>query len=570
MKPEILEKLRACFQGDMYTDPAVLNEYSHDASVCEIIPQVVVCPKTAADIQSIVRFVSENKPENPELSITVRSAGTDMSGAPIGESIIIDVNKYIKGIISWGQIKKGNGKVGIENEDSLDVTVLPGTFYRDFEKETMSRGFFLPSYPASRLINTVGGMVGNNSAGEKTLVYSQTEKYVKMLKVILQDGNEYFIKPISRIDLEKKISLGGVEGDLYKKIWKLVSENVDEIAMAKPVTSKNSAGYSIWNVWKKENQEIAENYFDLTKIIVGSQGTLGIVTEITFSLVPVHPKSQMLVVFMPTLDPIGPLVKDILPFTPTSLESYDEDTIKLAVKYFRDLPYQGKIINFLKLAWNFLPEFQMARENGFPKLVLLIEFTGDNDSVISKKIEKLSTLIDNKYKLKTEHVTSVSKARKYWTIRRESYNLLRKHASGKRVATFIEDVIVPPEHLPEFFPKLREILHSYDLTYSIAGHAGSGNFHVFPLMDFKNPQHVQDILDISEKVYTLVAQYQGSITAEHSDGIVRGPFLSKMFSQKTLEIFVDLKKSFDPQNIFNPGKKVGATLEYLKNHIIKG
>ena len=150
MKPEILEQLRASFSGDMYTDPSVLKEYSRDASVCEIIPQVVLCPKTVEDIKSIVKFVSNNE----GLSITVRAAGTDMSGAPIGESIIIDVNKYIRGVISWDKIEK----------DSADVTVLPGTFYRDFEKEALNKGFFLPSYPASRLINTVGGMVGNNSS----------------------------------------------------------------------------------------------------------------------------------------------------------------------------------------------------------------------------------------------------------------------------------------------------------------------------------------------------------------------------------------------------------------------
>ena len=559
MNPELLSELRAVFQGDMYTDPAVLKEYSHDASVCEIIPQVVLCPKTIADAQSIVRFVTLKKADHPDLAITVRSAGTDMSGAPIGESIILDVNKYIKGILGWKMIDKENA----------EVTVLPGTFYRDFEKETMARGFFLPSYPASRLINTVGGMVGNNSAGEKTLTYGQTEKYVKSLKVILRDGNEYVVKPLSKLELDAKISQNDLEGDLYKSVWSLVENNADEIASAKPTTSKNSAGFALWNIWNKNNQPESETFFNLIKAIVGSQGTLCLVSEITFTLVPVHLKSQMLVVFMPSLDPIGPLVKDILPFKPTSLESYDESTIRLAVHYFRDLPHQGKFWDFIKLAWNFIPEFQMARSGGFPKLVLLIEFTGDTDAEISEKIETLKTLVEDKYQLRTEHVTNPSKATKYWTLRRESYNLLRKHAEGKRIATFIEDVIVPPEHLPEFIPKFREILHSYDLTYSIAGHAGSGNFHVFPLMDFKNPKHTQDIIDISNKVYDLVTSYKGSITAEHSDGIVRGPFLSKMFSAKTLDLFKELKNDFDPQNIFNPGKKVGATIEYLRSHIIK-
>lgn len=225
-----------------------------------------------------------------------------------------------------------------------------------------------------------------------------------------------------------------------------------------------------------------------------------------------------------------------------------------------------KATNFLKLIFSFIPEAGMILTGGLPKLILLVEFSGDSDKEIDANMLALEKKIAH-FGLKTHVAKTESESEKYWTIRRESFNLLRKHVSGRRTAPFIDDVIVEPKYLPEFLPKMRKILDDYKLLYTIAGHAGNGNFHIIPLMDMKDQRNADVIMEVGDKVYDLVAQYQGSITAEHNDGIIRTPYLGKMYSPQILGVFQSVKNVFDGHNILNPGKKVGGSLSYLRSHI---
>jgi FAD/FMN-containing dehydrogenase len=164
---------------------------------------------------------------------------------------------------------------------------------------------------------------------------------------------------------------------------------------------------------------------------------------------------------------------------------------------------------------------------------------------------------------------SSEEAEKYWRIRHESFNLLRKHVKGKRTAPFIDDIIVKPEYLPEFLPKIKALLDEYKLDYTVQGHLGNGNFHLIPLMDLNSPFSADLILELSKKVYTLVHEYKGSITAEHNDGIIRTPYLLQQYGESIVGLFQQTKDAFDPKNIFNPGKKVGGTFEDIKKAIRK-
>ena len=176
--------------------------------------------------------------------------------------------------------------------------------------------------------------------------------------------------------------------------------------------------------------------------------------------------------------------------------------------------------------------------------------------------------LKSKFSVQARIAKDYADAQKYWTMRRESFNLLRKHVSGKKTAPFIDDVIVPPDKLPEFLPRLDQILSPYkNLIYTLAGHAGDGNFHIIPLMDLSDPSSRGTIQELSEKVYNLVVEFGGSITAEHNDGLIRTPYLGKMYSEQIIELFRKTKEIFDPQNIFNPRKKVNGDLQYAINHI---
>ena len=538
----ITQDLEKIIEGDVQDSEEILTKYSQDASIFKIKPDAVVFPKTSKDICNLVNFCTSN----PGYSLTARCAGTCMSGGAINDSLIVDMTKYFNNVIKIG--------------DEVALT-QPGVFYRDFEKETLKQGLILPCYTASRDINTVGGMVGNNSAGEKTLSYGQTLDYVKKLKVILSDGNEYLFYPTAKNELDKKISQKNFEGEIYSKIYKLVSENSEAIKKARPGVSKNSAGYNLWDVF---NNDI----FDLTKLITGSQGTLGIVTEIEFKLVKKTSHSNLVVIFLNDLKVLPEVISKVLEQKPESFESYDDYTLKFAVRF---LPEVIKLIdpnNAFKLAFKFLPEIWMSLTGGLPKLVLLAEFTGNSEEEVMEKCikanEGLKTL-----KLKTRITSSEEEAKKYWTIRRQSFSLLRHHAKHMRTAPFIDDIIVKPEFLPEFLPKLRQILDKYKnkMVYTIAGHIGNGNFHIIPLVDLSDPQTRELIPKLSEEVFSLVFEYKGSMSGEHNDGIVRGPFLEKMYGKEIFELFKQVKTIFDPKDIFNPHKKTDASMEFLMHNI---
>jgi FAD/FMN-containing dehydrogenase len=320
-------------------------------------------------------------------------------------------------------------------------------------------------------------------------------------------------------------------------------------------------------VWNKE-----KDIFDLTKLIVGSQGTFGLLTEATLGLVPAKKHSCMAVVFLKDLRPAADLVRDVLKFHPESIESYDDKTLAIAVKLWRQVLGSMKG-NVFALAWQFLPEIMMVLRRGMPKMIMLIELTGDDKKELAAKLGELRADI---VKFATAHegirvrtLASEKEEQKYWTIRRASFALLHDNTSGMDTAPFIDDFIVKPEYLPEVLPKVNAILDKYkkDLVYTIAGHPGNGNFHIIPLMDLKEERVRALIPEISEEIYRLVFQYHGSITAEHNDGLIRTPYLEEMYGREITGLFAEVKRIFDPQDIFNPGKKVNGDLKYSVGHI---
>lgn len=559
------EEIQKFFKGDVEDSEETLTKYSHDASLLEVRPKLVLFPKDSLDVQNLVKWVNYTKNVDPSLSITARAAGTCMSGGAIGESIILDFTRYMNHLVKFGEgIPQKEKKIHTE---ASSITVQPGMFYRDFEKLTLEKGLILPCYTASKSMNAMGGMYGNNSAGERTLQYGKTEDYVLSAKVVFSDGNEYTVKPLNPKELENKMKGDSFESEVYRSIYKLYQNNKEEILEAKPKVHKNSAGYYIWNLLILQAQPV----FDLNKLLVGSQGTLGITTEITFKLLPEKKYSKLVVVFMNDLNPLGRLVDEILTTKPETLEAYDDKTMRFAVKFFPDFLRNKGFMGMFKFMWSFMPELKMMLTGGFPKLILLAEFAGSDNAEVDKKCIDLVNKIKG-FNLKMHITESEAEADKYWDVRRESFALLRKHSKGKRTAPFIDDIVVRPEFLPKFIPELNQILGKYNLVYTVNGHAGDGNFHVIPLMDFSRPDTAKVISELSEQVYDLVARYHGSITAEHNDGIIRTPYLPKMFNEKTLEIFKEIKNIFDPKNILNPGKKVPVsggvgTKEYISSHI---
>ncbi len=540
----ITQRIKGHFKGEILENDTDLQRYENDASIFELRPALVLRPKDVEDIKLAVTTIAQEKEDGTSLSLTPRAAGTGMAGGALSESVVLDVqlmNKIISVI-------------------DTEAIVEPGVYYRDLERATLAKDRIMPSYPASKDLCAVGGMVGANASGEKTLTYGSTEEYVRRLNVVLADGNEYTLKSLSKEELEEKKSLKTFEGDVYRGMYKLLEEHYDDIKAAKPRVSKNSTGYALWNVWDRET-------FDLTRLFTGSEGTLGITTQITFGLVKPKTKSRLLVIFLKDLHILPTLTERILSHKPESFESYDDNTFKFAIRFFPDIVRSLKAKGLITLGLRFIPEFLMVLTGGVPKLVLLAEFTGDDDAEILVRTEKARDDIAN-LRAKTHITTSRQDAEKYWTVRHESFNLLRHHGGEKRTAPFIDDIIVDPKHLPTFLPRLNALMDEYKLTYTIAGHIGDGNLHIIPLMDLRKQKDRDTVLELGKKVFDLVFEFGGSMSAEHNDGIIRTPFLKDMYGEKIVNLFEETKMIFDPRNIFNPGKKVfGPDISYIQDRI---
>ncbi len=539
----IQESLRPVFKGELLNDEKTLAECGNDASIFEVIPSLVARPKDVDDIKTLVSLVAKHRSSDPKLSITARAAGTGMAGGALTSSIVLDVR-------SLNKIKEVTPDYAIAE---------PGVFYRDLEKATLAINRIMPSFPASKGICAIGGMVGTNASGEKTLTYGSTERYVQNLHVVLSDGNEYSFGALSKSALDEKMNLQTFEGEVYRKMYNLLETNYDAIKNAKPKVSKNSTGYALWNVWDR-------NTFDLTKLFTGSEGTLGITTEIKFGLVKPRSASRLLVIFVKDLANLPTIVSKVLANKPESFESFDDNTFKFAVRFFPDIVKSMKT-GIIKLGFSFIPEFLMVLRGGVPKLILLAEFTGDDiETVTSQAIATEKDLAG--LGLSMHVAQNKADSDKYWTIRHESFNLLRNHGNEKRTAPFIDDLVVAPEHLPEFLPLLTALMDEYKLLYTIAGHIGDGNLHIIPLMDLRNARERDIIMELGQKVFSLVFEFGGSMSGEHNDGLIRTPFLKQMYGEKIYKLFEETKDIFDPQNIFNPGKKVyGNDMAYVKDHI---
>ena len=543
---KLVESLRATgFEGEILSDIPNLIRYENDTSLFELRPALAVKPHNVDDIKKLVAFVSNKKDEDASLSLTARAAGTGMAGGALNDSIIVDVGNmnHIKSVTTERAV------------------VEPGVFYRDMDTATKEKGVIMPSFPASRQLCAVGGMTGTNASGEMTLTYGSTENWVKRLKVVLSDGNEYEFGPLTIAELEEKKKLASFEGDIYRRMHELLEKNYDLIKGAKPKVSKNSAGYALWNIWDRTT-------FDLTKLFTGSEGTLGIFTEIEFALIKPKKSRKLVVIFLPDLKILSTLIVKVLSHKPETFETYDDRVIKFILRFLPDFIKVLKT-GLIKLGLSFIPEVIMVLRGGFPKLVLLAEFTGSSEEEATQKAN-LAFEDLKQFNLQMEIMQTPKEAERFWTMRHESFNILRKHSGKNKTAPFIDDIIVAPEKLPEFMPMLDKVMAEYKLTYTIQGHIGDGNFHIFPLMNLHNARDRDIVIELSQKVFDLVFSFGGSMSGEHNDGIVRTPFLRQMYGDAVYRLFEETKNIFDPKNIFNPGKKVyGCDLNYVKEHIDK-
>lgn len=545
------------FRGVVSSEKKILEAYSTDESVFSIRPQIVLQPKNQHDVEIAVRVLGRETSRFPLLSLTPRAAGTGLSGGSLTDSIVIDVSRYLTDI---GPIKKRG------NEHT--ITVEPGAMWRDVEKKLKKDGHYLPPYPASKDICSIGGSIANNAAGPDSLRYGHCADWVESLNVTLYDGHTYTLKPITFKEYKQLIKKKNALATILQDVFTLIEKNEKTIHDARPKTKKNSAGYALWDVLSGSVASFkrGQGTLDLTRLISGSQGTIGVITSITLKTEPINTATDLVVVPVFDLADAGKVIVKALEYDPLNVELFDGLTFDLALsnpEFFKDR-IEG--MRYYRVLLSMYTLYHVRYRRKTPEFTLLV--TIDKQHLKKETVCSVVTALQKLSNGRARHITNEIEKEMFWQIRRASYTLSKFQDTRKRPAAFLEDMTVPPQNLPKFFTDIKKLLKKYNVTAAVHGHGGNGHLHFYPLLDFTSKATPLMIEKMSEEFFETAVKYDGNICGEHNDGIIRTPHLSKMFSKKALDLFAAVEHIFDPEDIFNPGKKVNPRFD-IKSSIRK-
>lgn len=527
-----MDDIQKIIKGDVDSSGASLRSYSHDASIFEVIPAAVLYPKHVEDLQQLVHYVTERTKEGVSCSLTARNGGTCMSGGPLTESYVVDMSRYFN-------------HVGAVDETGRTLWVQGGVMHTEIEAATHPKQLLFAPYTSSRDICGIGGMIGDNASGEKSVKYGPTSSNVGKLKVLLSDGNVYEFGPLSAKEVEAKKQLPTYEGKLYREVTSLIDDNWHLIDHHHPRTVKNAAGYPLWELWDTQRST-----FNMARLFVGSQGTLGIVTEAELKLVPLAQCKRMIVVPIATLNQLVPVVQTAMSFHPVTCETFDHHTYELAKQYHPEDAARASLADG-------------------KHMVVMVMFEGDSQQQVDELTGKAKEAIE-KIGHEVLWIDDQAVSESFLLIRRKSFRMLLEHPhADKRAMAFLEDTIVPLAHYGEYLAALEAILAEYDMTYTYAGHIGDGSIRLVPLVNMEKEGAAEMVMEVETRVNDLVIAMGGSISVDHNDGIIRTPYLEQFFGHDMNNLFKNVKELFDPLYIFNPGKKVGGTYQYAVDHIVK-
>ena len=520
------------FNGEVDTSEASRKAASRDASIFEVLPAGIIAPRDTNDIQAAVRWANDQAEAGNPVTLAARVGGTCMSGGSLTQGYILDLKRYFN-------------YVGAVDTVAQTITSQTGAMHLSVETAAKEKGLLFAPYTSSRDICGIGGMLGNNASGEQSIKYGPTSANVNKVKVVLSDGNEYEFGPLSRTEVEAKKRLPNFEGEIYRKVTQLLSENAFTIATSHPRTVKNAAGYQLWDLWDTHGQ-----VFNLGRLFIGAQGTLGIITEAELKLVKPGKYQRMIVTPIGDLAVLAEVVKTMLRYEPISCETFDHFTYELAEQLYPEDANRAHV----------------ARGK---HMVILSVFEGETQhetDVIAGQAKEMLEKLGHE----TFWIDDQATIDSFLLIRRKSFKMLLEHPTpNTRAEAFLEDTIVPLENYGAFLGELEAILKEYKMIYTYAGHIGAGSIRLVPLADMEAEGAADRIMELETKVNDLVITYGGSISVDHNDGIVRTPYLEKQFGVEMVRLFAEVKRIFDPNTIFNAGKKVGGTYAYAVNHVIR-
>lgn len=537
------------FRGGVSSDKKFLEKYSTDESIFHVRPQVVLQPKTPHDIEIATKIIAVETKRFTSLSLTPKAAGTGLSGGSLTDSIVVDVCTHLTKI---GEVTT--------TKDGATIVCEPGAMWRDVEKKLKKVNCYIPSYTSSKDICSIGGSIGNNSAGPDSLRYGHCADWVDSLDVILCDGNAYTFKPLTYKEYTALSKQKHEHARIAREVFSLIEKNEKTIRDGKPKTAKNSAGYSLWNVFSTSVAEFkkGKGTFDLTRLISGSQGSIGIITSLTMRAIPIQQNTSLIVLPLFTLDEAAKSITTALKYNPINVEIFDGLTFDLALKNpdFFKLRLQG--IDYYKVLLAMYTTYHLRFGRKTPEFTIMV--TVDEETTAKTPATEIAQAI-SVHGAKARVVRNPSEIEMFLQIRRASYSLSKLMDPEKRPAAFLEDMTVPPENMAKFFIEIKRLFKEFNVQAAIHGHGGNGHFHFYPLLDFTKKTTPLLVMRMAERFYSAAIKFKGNICGEHNDGIMRTPFLDKMFTKPVLELFKQTEHIFDPDDIFNPGKKVNPRFD---------
>ena len=521
---EILRDLRNTIEGEVVFDELSRTIYSSAASLYRIKPLGIVKPRHKKDVITVVKYAAQQK-----IPITPRGGGTSRAGNEVGEGLLLDFSKYMNNILEF-------------NEQEKWVRLQPGLILASLNQFLKPYHLFFPIDPSTKDHCTLGGMIANNSSGPHAVKYGATRDYVLSLEAILANGESITTGPVplDRIMTQESKDLQTLEEKIYSGMPDLLKRYQKPMEEEKPFTMKNSSGYDLWRLQ-------GNGLLDLTSLFVGSEGTLGIITETKLRLMPSPGKALGGLIYFNNLDNVGTATQKILELSPAMLEIIERQILDLARKQKAEMR-------------GYLPEGTEA--------ILFVEFQDENEEQLRQKFKEIEAKVIHQERLAVD--LKVAKDDKDMAmlekVRSVSGPILNKIKGPKKPIAFIEDAAVHPSFLSKYIKGLRELFKKFGVDASIYGHAGDGNLHLMVFLDLTQEDEVKKMVSLAEACYDLVFTLKGTISGEHGDGRLRTFYLKRQYP-KLYPAMVEIKNLFDPENILNPWCIVGSNQNPLSQHL---
>ncbi len=535
-RPDLLSALESRVAGDVRFDTYSRQLYATDASAYEMTPIGVVFPESTADVAAVMTYCSEKN-----IPVLPRGGGTSLAGQAVNEAVVLDFTRYMADLLD------------IEIE-AHTARAQSGIYLADIDEELASEGIKFAPDPAWGDKSALGGAIGNNSTGAHSLKYGKTDSYIESCEVVLADGTVTEFGEISIDELRERADFeGDLEARIHAEVARIIDEEKAEIEDTYPDMKRNVSGYDLDMLI----EDAASGTVNLGRLLAGSEGTLAIVTEATVSLEPV-PETKAVALL--TYDSLGDAMEDVvsvLEHDPAAVEVLDDVLLDLA----RDTSEFADVVGMLPDGTDsvLLVEFYAdSDEQGKQKTAdLIADRVPDGDSATEPSDGAESTTDEEHYAHDAMEAHDAETRSQFWKMRKSGLPILLSRTSDEKHISFIEDCAVPAEHLPEYVAEFQKILDEQGTFASFYAHAGPGVLHVRPLISTKTIEGTEQMENIADAVTDLVVEYGGSVSGEHGDGRARTQWNKKLYGEHLWEVFRDLKRTFDPDWLLNPGQVCG-------------